>query len=435
MSRKLSFKEVELFVKENSDCELISKEYINIDNKLLFKCSCGNLFETSFYNFRKKNKRQCNSCSGITNWDINSVRKFVEENSECKLLSNYYQNNLTKLDFICGCGEVFTTDFSSFLFKNKRVCNTCNNYITYTFQEVRDFIESNNCQLDANCSYINARTKMRIKCKCGEYFLVTFSEFKFGKRQCNKCSGKVYCDIESVRNYVETNTNCELLSKEYIDSHGKLKFKCSCGEIFERSFANFKRTSYCNKCSMQKFIQKTRKTQEEFENQIFNIFQDEYSVLGKYINHNTKVLIKHNNCGNVWLVRPSVILNGGGCPLCISSKGEKVIKSYLENNEIKHKHQFRLDDCRCKKPLPFDFAIFDSNNNLKCLIEYDGELHFNSFDYFGGENKFKEQQYRDKIKNNYCKQNNIPLLRIPYWDFSNLEEILDKELKQLQCVS
>jgi len=62
------------------------------------------------------------------------------------------------------------------------------------------------------------------------------------------------------------------------------------------------------------------------------------------------------------------------------------------------------------------------------LIEYDGIQHFKPIKYFGGEEKFKFQQKTDFIKNEYCKNNNIKLLRIPYWEFDNIKLILAKEL-------
>ena len=70
--------------------------------------------------------------------------------------------------------------------------------------------------------------------------------------------------------------------------------------------------------------------------------------------------------------------------------------------------------------LPFDFYI----NKINSIIEYDGEHHFNPISGWGGLEKFKITQENDNIKNQYCIQNNISLLRIPYTD--NKEEIIEK---------
>ena len=63
--------------------------------------------------------------------------------------------------------------------------------------------------------------------------------------------------------------------------------------------------------------------------------------------------------------------------------------------------------------LYFDFYLPDYN----CCIEYDGEQHYISTGYYGGKEKLNRNQENDNIKNNYCKEHNIKLIRIPYWDF------------------
>ena len=119
------------------------------------------------------------------------------------------------------------------------------------------------------------------------------------------------------------------------------------------------------------------------------------------------------------------------CPFCNSkySKGERKIKEFLDSNLIQYDTQYKFEDCKHINSLPFDFVIFDSNNKIKCLIEYDGEQHYNFIKLFhGDEEGFKYQQLRDKIKTDYCKDHNIKLIRIPYTDYNNIEEILKIDL-------
>lgn len=70
--------------------------------------------------------------------------------------------------------------------------------------------------------------------------------------------------------------------------------------------------------------------------------------------------------------------------------------------------------------LPFDFYIPEQN----ILIEYDGQHHFEPIKGWGGEEKFKLTQENDQIKNKYCEEKNIKLLRIPYTD--SKEDIINK---------
>ena len=68
---------------------------------------------------------------------------------------------------------------------------------------------------------------------------------------------------------------------------------------------------------------------------------------------------------------------------------------------------------------PFDCALFQ-NNRLIGLLEYDGEQHFKPVELWGGEEQLKIQQQRDKNKDEWCKENNIKLIRIPYTDYDKI---------------
>ena len=105
----------------------------------------------------------------------------------------------------------------------------------------------------------------------------------------------------------------------------------------------------------------------------------------------------------------------------ISSKYENKVEDFLLNKNILYIKQKRFKDCRNKKPLPFDFYLPQYN----CCIEVDGEQHFNENIYFSyssdKEVDFKLRIKLDNIKTDYCKKNNIILLRIPYWEFDENE--------------
>ena len=75
----------------------------------------------------------------------------------------------------------------------------------------------------------------------------------------------------------------------------------------------------------------------------------------------------------------------------------------------------------------FDFVILDESNQITICIEFDGEQHFHPVEYFGGEEAFIKQQERDNRKNEWCKENNIKLIRIPYYDFDKIASYLDFE--------
>lgn len=109
------------------------------------------------------------------------------------------------------------------------------------------------------------------------------------------------------------------------------------------------------------------------------------------------------------------------CPICRSSKGEKIIEEWLVNNNVFYQRQFKFDNCINKRKLPFDFAIFCPEIKL---IEFQGEQHFQSVSYWGGKEKFEKIQKLDHIKFDFCNSHQIPLLIVPYWEKYNLPNIL-----------
>jgi very-short-patch-repair endonuclease len=121
------------------------------------------------------------------------------------------------------------------------------------------------------------------------------------------------------------------------------------------------------------------------------------------------------DCGNTTHVSLSNLIREHtlSCGCRHQSKWEMFINDLLIDLNIEFVPQKRFSDCTNHKGsdmLPFDFYIPSYN----LIIEYDGEHHFQPVKGWGGEEKFKTTQQNDCIKDNYCKSNNITLLRLPY---------------------
>ena len=109
-----------------------------------------------------------------------------------------------------------------------------------------------------------------------------------------------------------------------------------------------------------------------------------------------------------------------------------ITREELEKYNINFQSQYRIRDFNISAP--FDFALFDNNDKLLGLLEFDGEQHFYSIDYFGGEESFNLQQERDERKNKWCKENNIRLVRIPYTDYDKITiEYLISYFPEISC--
>jgi len=108
-----------------------------------------------------------------------------------------------------------------------------------------------------------------------------------------------------------------------------------------------------------------------------------------------------------------------------------LIDSILTNLGIKFKPQYKIKECRNKRPLPFDFGILNEDSSLKGLIEFHGRQHKEIVEVFGGIKGFKETQKRDKIKSDYCETNNIPLLVIWYDQIDKVESLIRVHLNRI----
>ena len=133
-------------------------------------------------------------------------------------------------------------------------------------------------------------------------------------------------------------------------------------------------------------------------------------------------------CGNITEVASNHLKNGNikSCGCINTSIGEMNIEKIFKDNNICYKTQVSFEDLKNIKPLRFDFGIYE-NNKLIRLIEFDGIQHYEEQSYFT--HSLTENKKNDIIKNKYCKNNNIPLVRIPYWerDKITLEMLLGKE--------
>ena len=149
-----------------------------------------------------------------------------------------------------------------------------------------------------------------------------------------------------------------------------------------------------------------------------------YKLLSRnYENNHSKLKIMCDK-GHIYETSFKIFKRGFRCPICNSSRGEQEVSYILNKLNIKFKREYKFNDCKFKTYLPFDFYL----PNYNCCIEFDGIQHHEITGQFGGFNGFVNTKIRDTIKTEYCKKNNIKLIRIPYWDIEKIEEIIIKQL-------
>lgn len=124
------------------------------------------------------------------------------------------------------------------------------------------------------------------------------------------------------------------------------------------------------------------------------------------------------DCGNIVEVRGHSLKRKDenktvSCGCYHRSIGALNILNILQENNIDFIEEYTFIDLPKSR---FDFAIIE-NKQVVRLVEFDGEQHFKNIEKWGG---LELQQKRDNIKNKYALENNIPLVRIPYWERDNI---------------
>lgn len=301
--------------------------------------------------------------------------------------------------------------------------------MSYTKNKYEDFCKKINEKYPNEelevLQYTGAKEEGIILCKkCGSiYKLKNASNFldKNKKKICSKCIPRddtieIGYKIKSLLNKTH---NLKLLNT-YTKITDDLEFMClKCNGVFKRKPQIFLKSQKCPICETFSIM----KTEECFKKELIQKLNGEYELLGEYKGTNTKTLFRHNDCGFIFENTPHNILQKTPCPKCkrFNSKGEIKIKKFLDNNNIYYEQQKHFKELN---QLSFDFYIPSKN----ILIEYQGEQHFHSIKFFGGEKKYLKQIENDNLKKDFCKNNNYILLEIEYFNYDNIENILDKWL-------
>ena len=307
---------------------------------------------------------------------------------------------------------------------------------------------SNNHKLISD--YSSARCDVYIKFDCEhDAHLTTPHNYKIGRR-CPKCSG--HCPEQAKKDFLNMiKENGHTLLSEYVNDGTNVLVDFGCGhppnKIKPNNYKNGKRCPYC---SIEKIsMNKKEKSKSEFINLIN---KNGHKLLSEYTGNHNKVLIKFDCEHEAHWITPSNYKNGKGCPYC-KNKGEATLYKLLIDMGYEVKSQHKYEDLRDKYQLKYDFYLPQYN----LLIELDGDHHRKVLPYYNNDMtqkerdmaeldaflKLNDRQCKDKLKDDYAKVNNIPLLRIPYhnnkrdlvkWKQLVLDKINTLELQEIAQV-
>lgn len=285
-------------------------------------------------------------------------------------------------------------------------------------------------------TYKNNTTKLRVKHnKCNNIYNVTPRDF-LSDRRCPYCKGEriSISNTHSHEKFMESLS--EVLEEDYIvlnkykNARTKLQVKhVKCGLIYDVLPHKILNGNRCPVCSFIEMGENRAKTHDIFVSEVFETVGSEYLVIGDYDRNWIKITMKHTKCGHLYEVTPDAFLTGNRCPRCRESSGERDTSRILDKYKIKYVPQYKPDGCTYRSQLSFDFALV-GEDDVKCLIEYQGIQHYQPVEFFGGEGIFEIQKTKDNIKRTYATNNNIPLIEIPY-HVKNIEKYLMDKITKL----
>ncbi len=326
--------------------ECLSKEYINSNTKLKWKCEKGHVWEAIPHSIKGSSKRAgtwCPVCAGSQPLSIEQFHKIAKERGgEC--LSKEYINSNTKLKWKCEKGHVWEAT-PMHIKHSKSWCLICSGKEKHTIEKMKEIANERGGECLSK-EYINSNIKLKWKCEKGHVWEVSPINIVNNNAWCKKCAGKEILNIKEFHKIAKERGG-ECLSKEYKNNASKLKFVCNFGHIWETTGKSIKgRNSWCPECSAGLNERYTRILFESLFNTKF-------------------IKIKP-----IWLV---------------NSRGNKM----------------ELDGY---------------SKELSLAFEYQGVQHYKKNGFFHRDNDSLKQRINDdKLKKKVCKSKGIFLMGIPYY--------------------
>ena len=199
--------------------------------------------------------------------------------------------------------------------------------------------------------------------------------------------------------------------------------KCiHCGLFISEKWLSFNKIN-CPNCSLR------NPSYRSLLERSLDKFGDKFHYLANnYKSMSSKMDISCKVCNRVFSRAPGNHLKSVGCPYCNSSEGEKRLYAYLDSRGIKFIKNYSDESLRDKNILLMDAMCF-INGEMKA-VEYNGIQHYKERPWTKNaernRQKYLDTVRKDKIKEVWCKEKNIPLLVIPYWDINKMECLLDE---------
>ena len=321
-----------------------------------------------------------------------------------------YINNSTKVCIICPeHGEFWQTPRNHLIGQGCPLCNGTFKLTNQEFIEKANLIHNNKYDY-SKVKYVNNNTKVCIICpKHGEFWQTPHHHLN--GHGCSKCRNENNGDrrrhntedfIRKSKSIHGEKYNYDKVN--YVNSYSKVCIICpDHGEFWQSPYVHIQGHE-CPECAKIKRAKNNKHSIDEFIQKSKLIHGDKYDYSKvEYINSHTKVCIICPEHGEFWQ-RPCCHTNlRQGCPFCNESQSEMEIEQILCEHKILYIRQKRFD---WLGKMSLDFYL----PNYGIAIECQGKQHFESVDYFGGNESLENTKERDLRKKQLCEKHNIKIL-------------------------
>jgi hypothetical protein len=263
------------------------------------------------------------------------------------------------------------------------------------------------------------------------------SEHNDGENLCKKCAMHNYGERNQANTLIELKKLCikrgfEFIGTEYDGHRWYVHYCCLIHGQQKLNRASFYKGSSCCTPPTHGVRFSYDLVKNDFEKRGYTLLSKEYEKTTGPLEFECE---KHP--GIIQKVTHVNLRRGHGCHYCKrNSLGEEEIMKWLESHKFTFAKEYTIPDFITdkKRNFRFDYAVFDSGNRVKALIEYQGRQHYEVVDWFGGKDCFRRQKVSDELKKRYCKQHKIPLIEIPYTEKKNIDKILTSKFMELSLL-
>lgn len=262
----------------------------------------------------------------------------------------------------------------------------------------------------------SGRTYYKCKCDCGNYCFKASSNLC--KDHAYSCGCQTRAGLSRRKDYTGEKfgmlTVTEMLyNYKYGQTYARCKCDCGTEKIIMMQSLKRGLTKSCG-C----LERSSRYGRPNHEKDLTNMRFGHLLVIektDKRYSNGTVGWLCECDCGNRLVVRSGSLIRGHtrSCGCNRMSKWEEYISEMLDEFKISYQREHRFPNCKNHFPLPFDFYIENYHNKDFC-IEYQGQQHYEPVEHFGGEEIFEVRKKNDNIKKEYCENNNITLICLPY---------------------